>query len=91
MQEVSEVSRLYQAGLSQLAVLQRQSVVHNLYHHQPYIIETVQGEKANAGRGWRLRKRGQDTTPGEIEGDIAKEKEQLTSFTVPDYGAHKEH
>ena len=87
IQDVPQLSRLYQSGLSQLAVLQRQTVVHNLYHHQPYIIETVKGE-ARAARGWRLKKLGQDTTAGEIEGDAAKEKEQLTSFT---YNAHDSH
>jgi len=89
VQDVSQLSRLYQSGLSQLAVLQRQTTVHNLYHHQPYIIETVKGaEGQHAGRGWRLKKQGQDATAGEIEGDAAKEKEQLTTFT---YNAHDSH
>ena len=87
MQDVSQLSRLYQSGLSQLSVLQRQTTVHNLYHHQPYVIETVNSE-AHSGRGWRMKKMGQETTPGEIEGNAAKEKEQLTRFT---YNAHDGH
>ena len=93
MQDVSALSRLYQHGQSQLAVLQRQATVHNLYHHQPYIIEREGAsgtgkDGGGLGRGWRVKKEGQTVMAGEIEGDAGKEKEQLTSFT---YNAHDSH
>ena len=91
--DVSQLSRLYQSGVAQLATLQRQTTVHNLYHHQPYIIETLKddahaADSGHVGRGWRLKKQGQAVTAGEIERDVSKEKEQLTSFT---YNAHDSH
>ena len=91
MDDLTELSALFRRGEDSLRVLQRQVVVQNLYHHQPYVIE--QQLKL---RPWTPRQQAVSSAssslpappsaaasslPGSMEDDQHSLHQQLTSFT----------
>ena len=79
--DVSSVSVLYKRGEEELSVLQRQVLVHNLYHHQPYVIEQMQLQQRQPQQQQPAQHKGEQLSPGAVEGDQQLMDEQLTSFT----------
>ena len=74
------MSSLYKRGEEELSVLQRQVLVHNLYHHQPYVIEQ-QLQLRTAKPQASSTADGQPLSPGAMQQDESALREQLTPFT----------